>query len=310
MTTMPPGLNANLIDRMGREEGLNESEIRDLQVGYARTVRKPLGVFFWICISIIGIYVLTAVFVQFFHLQNPYTAPFTNEWAGPSVAHWFGTDDQGRDIFSRTVWATQSSLALSFAATTIGIVIGGGLGMFAALVRGTFEVILSTVMFIVLAVPGIIILLAISSFWAPISLNKLIILIGLLSAPLFYRVIYASTLSAATREYVMIARVQGASNRRVILRELLPNVAPTAISFYIIGIASIITIFGTLAFLGITQSLNFPTWGSMIYEAAGDFPQSNWLALCPALAVCLFLIALYGAQDRLQTYFSVTESRL
>jgi peptide/nickel transport system permease protein len=123
-----------------------------------------------------------------------------------------------------------------------------------------------------------------------------------------YRVIRASTISSATREYVTAAKMQGASDRRIIVRELLPNIAPTAISFFLIGIALVIGLEAALAFVGLSVT-GVTSWGQMINEGS----QSNttvFMTLFPVGAFCLFLMSLNFVGDRLRSYFDVTEIKL
>ena len=140
--------------------------------------------------------------------------------------------------------------------------------------------------------------------------DKIILVVGIAAVPLVYRVIRAATLSVATRDFVMAARVQGASNSRIIFRELLPNIAATVLSFLLIGIAGVIALEGSLAFLGISVRPPTPSWGNMIYEGQTSLPQSEYLVGFAGLAICLFLLSLNFMGDRLRSYFDVTEIKL
>ena len=225
-------------------------------------------------------------------LQNPLNENFNAINAAPSLHHLFGTDDLGRDILARVVYGSRVSITVGLGSILIGYGIGAPLGMLAAYRRGRFDAILTGVMYLLLAFPAIIATIAVLSFWTPRSLFKIIVVIGIASVPLVYRVIRTATLSVATKDYVIAAKVQGATDRRILMKELLPNIAPIALSFFLIGVATIIVLEGALAFLGLSVNPPTPSWGNMINEARTVLSQNIWLALFPSLALCLFLIAL------------------
>jgi peptide/nickel transport system permease protein len=259
----------------------------------------------WIALNIFG-----AIFANVLPLQNPLYQNYSAINVGPSLHHIFGTDDIGRDIFSRIVYGSRVSIAVGFGSMVIGFGIGAPLGMLAAYRRGRFDTILTTFMYILLAFPAIIATIAVLSIWTPRSVFTIILVIGLASVPLVYRVIRTATLSVATKDYVIAAKVQGAKDRRILMKELLPNIAPIGISFLLIGIATVIALEGTLAFLGLSVTTPTPSWGNMINESRTVLQQNPWLAIFPSLALCLFLLSLNFIGDRLRSHFDVTEVKL
>lgn len=271
---------------------------------------EPLGLFFWICVFWIGLNVFGAIFANVLPLPNPLTENFNAINVGPGLHHLFGTDDLGRDIFSRIVYGSRVSITVGIGAILIGFGVGAPLGMLAAYRRGRFDSFLTTIMYVLLAFPAIIATIAVLSFWTPRSLFKIIVVIGVASIPLVYRVIRTATLSVATKDYVIAAKVQGATDRRILMKELLPNIAPIAVSFFLIGVATVITLEGALAFLGLSVNPPTPSWGNMINEARTVLTQNVWLAFFPSLALCLFLIALNFIGDRIRSHFDVTEVKL
>jgi peptide/nickel transport system permease protein len=106
------------------------------------------------------------------------------------------------------------------------------------------------------------------------------------------------------------AKVQGATDRRILMKELLPNVAPIGVSFLLIGIATVVTLEGALAFLGLSVNPPTPSWGNMINESLSILQQNPWLAIFPSLAMCLFLLCLNFIGDRLRSHFEVSEGKL
>jgi peptide/nickel transport system permease protein len=272
--------------------------------------KKKLGVLFWICVGWIALNLIAAIFANYLPIENPFTQNYNILNAGPSLHHLFGTDDLGRDIFARVVYGSRVSIEAGLGAIAIGFAVGAPLGMLAAYRRGKFDSILTAFMYIFLAFPAIIATIAILSFWTPRSLLKIIIVIGIASIPLVYRVIRTATLNVATKDYVVAAKVQGATDRRIMVKELLPNVAPIGVSFLLIGIATVVVLEGSLAFLGLSVNPPTPSWGNMINEARTILQVNPWLAIFPSLAMCLFLLALNFIGDRLRSHFEVSESKL
>ncbi|MFI5035722.1 MAG: ABC transporter permease [Acidimicrobiales bacterium] len=272
--------------------------------------RGPLGLLFWVCVGWLVLNVVGAVFANVMPLKDPLFGDFGNINVGPSLHHLLGTDDLGRDIFSRVVYGSRVSIAVGTGSMVIGFGIGMPLGMLAAYRRGRFDTILTACMYILLAFPAIIAVIAVLSFWTPRTMLKIILVIGLASIPLVYRVIRTATLAVATKDYIVAAKVQGATDRRILMKELLPNIAPISISFLLIGVATVVTLEGALAFLGLSVNPPTPSWGNMINESRTVLAQNPWLVLFPSLALCLFLLSLNFIGDRLRSHFDVTEAKL
>jgi len=291
-------------------DNLEHSILEEYSIVERPEKKKKLGVLFWICVAWIGLNVIGAIFAAVLPLQNPLYENFSAINLGPSLHHLFGTDDLGRDIFARVTYGARVSIAVGTGAMVIGFGLGAPLGMLAAHRRGRFDAILTTVMYVFLAFPAIIATIAVLSFWTPRSLLKIILVIGLASVPLVYRVIRTATLNVATKDYIIAAKVQGATDRRILMKELLPNIAPVGISFLLIGVATVVTLEGALAFLGLSVNPPTPSWGNMINEARTVLASNPWLVLFPSAALCLFLLCLNFIGDRLRSHFDVTEVKL
>jgi peptide/nickel transport system permease protein len=219
------------------------------------------------------------------------------------------------------------SLVIAFGAVAIGMLLGGTLGLVAGYLRGAWETITGSAALALLAFPPIIAVLAVGGIWirkedviqhiSPDSTGMVVfkttVIIGIISAPLLFRVIYASTISFSTREFVTAARGLGASSRRIIFRELLPNVMPAIISFALVGVTLVIILEGSLAFLGLSVQPPTPSWGNMINEGRESLqnsPPSIGLTLWPVLTVVLFLLALNFMTDKIRQRFDINEGRL
>jgi len=271
---------------------------------------EPLGPLFWFCVGWLALNIIGAIFANVLPVQNPLNQDYNFVNSSPSLHHIFGTDDLGRDIFARVVYGSRVSIAVGTGAMVIGFGIGAPLGMLAAYRRGRFDTIITTVMYVFLAFPAIIAVIAVLSFWTPRSMLKIILVIGFASVPLVYRVIRTATLAIATKDYVIAAKVQGATDRRILMKELLPNIAPIGISFLLIGIATVVTLEGALAFLGLSVNPPTPSWGNMINESRTVLAENPWLVLFPSLALCVFLLCLNFIGDRMRSHYDVTEVKL
>lgn len=275
--------------------------------------RRKLGWFFWACLGWVVLTILAAILAGVLPLQNPNLQTSAIN-AGPSSAHFFGTDNLGRDIFSRVIYGARVSLIVGFGSMAIGLLIGGTLGMISAYRRGLVDTLVNAASYVLLAFPALVAVIAVVTFWGHAEW-KITVIIGVASSPLIFRIVRAATMSYATRDFVTAAKALGATDRRILWRELLPNILPTVVAFALIGVATVIVLEGTLAFLGLSVPPPTPSWGNMLNEsrtglttAAG---QSNpWLVLFPSLAMFLFLLAVNLLGDRLRQHFDVTEVKL
>ena len=281
----------------------------------ADPTKKKLGVFFWIGVGWIVLVAALATIASLLPLPNPELGNYSSvQNGGPGWGHILGTDDLYRDIFSRLIYGARVSLIVGFGGALLGLILGGIPAMYSAYRRGRVDTALNTGSYILLAFPAIVAVIAIVSFWGH-SLWKITLIIGVFGAPLIFRVVRASTLSYATRDFVLAAKALGASDSRVLLRELLPNIMPTIVSFGLIAVATIIVLEGSLAFLGLSVQPPTPSWGNMLNEGSslltGAKGQTNpWLVIFPATAMFLLLFSLNVVADKLRAYFDVTEIKL
>jgi len=275
------------------------------------TTKKPLGLLFWLAVGFLGLVVFGAVFANVLPLPSPTYQNYSVVNVGPSIHHLLGTDDLGRDLLSRVVFGSRVSLTVGFASVAFGMAVGGTLGLLSGYKGGFADAALNAVSFVILAFPGIVAVIAIVAFWGQ-SLLKITIIFGVGTVPVLFRVVRASTLAFANRDFVIAARTLGASTRRIIFREILPNVAPVALTFALINVAVIIVLEGSLAFLGLSVSLPTPSWGNIIAEGtANNLIQTNpYIMMWPSLAMFLLLLSINLIGDRLRQRFDIREGLL
>jgi peptide/nickel transport system permease protein len=274
-------------------------------------VTRPLGFLFWFAVGFVGLVVLLAVFASLLPLPSPNYQNYAAINASPSVHHLLGTDDLGRDLLSRLIYGARVSLIVGFGAVLIGMAVGGTLGLISGFRGGRLDLALNAGSFVILAFPAIVAVIAIVAFWGS-SLWKITIIIGIGTIPILFRVVRASSLSFANRDFVVAARTLGATNTRIIFREILPNVVPAAVSFGLISVAGVIVLEGTLAFLGLSVPLPTPSWGNMISEGTsnGNLTTNPYILIWPTLAMFLLLLSINLIGDRLRQRFDIREGLL
>ncbi|HEX4493355.1 MAG TPA: ABC transporter permease [Acidimicrobiia bacterium] len=242
-------------------------------------------------------------------LDDTSTKPFTH-------GHLLGVDDVGHDEFSNLVLGARTSLEIGLGSVLAGILIGGTLGLIAGYFRGTIDLIISTVFDVLLAVPALILALALTAFLRGDPTKShlpaeivLIIALGTVSTPVLGRITRASTLTWSQREFVMAARAQGAKNARIMVREVLPNVIPAMLSIALLAIGVVIVAEGGLSFLGVGVDPTVkPSWGNLIASSASVLNTEPWLVFGPIVALFLTVLSLNFLGDVVQARFNVRES--
>jgi peptide/nickel transport system permease protein len=213
--------------------------------------------------------------------------------------YWLGTDSMGRDMLSRLITGARVSLAVGVTAPLIGLVIGGLLGMIAGYFRGWTESIIVGCMDVILAFPGLVLLLAVG-FCFGTNLWTLIPSLGFLSVPSFCRVSRAATLQLAGREFVLAAKMIGNSNSGILGREILPNVAIPLCVYGLIVMALMVVVEGVLSFLGLSVPPPTPSWGGMIAGGREVLSEAPHVCLIPATVLFLTVLSLNVLGDTLR----------
>ena len=275
--------------------------------------RKSLGLVFWICAGWVALMILLALLASVLPLTAPNFQNYSVVNQGPSIHHILGTDDLGRDLMSRIIFGSRPSLIIGFLPVVIGLAIGGAMGLLAGYRGGLVDHTFNALSFVILAFPALLAIIVIEQFWnKERSLWKLVVLFAFVATPQLFRVMRATTLSFANREFVVAARTLGATTRRIVTRELIPNVLPAALSFALIGVALAIVLEGSLAYLGLSIKLPTPSLGNIINAGVnnGELSSDPFIALWPSLYIFLLLTTLNLMSDRLRSWFDVREGRL
>lgn len=218
---------------------------------------------------------------------------------GPSAAHWLGTDEFGRDIFARLVHGTRVSLQVGIVAVGISIVIGGILGAVAGYYGGKLDNTIMRIMDIFLAVPSILLAIAIVSALGP-SIINLMLAISISSVPSYARIVRASVLSIRDQEFIEAAKAIGASNIRIIFRHIIPNSLAPVIVQATLGVASAILSTAGLSFIGLGIQPPAPEWGSMLSGGRQYLRYAWWVTTFPGVAIMITILSLNLLGDGLR----------
>lgn len=214
-----------------------------------------------------------------------------NRRAAPSLDHWFGTDELGRDVLSRVIYGAQISLRVGLVSISIALVGGSILGVVAALSGGWIDGVIMRFTDIMLAFPGILLAIAIIAVLGP-SIFNVMIAVGIEAIPVYARTARASTLTVKELEYVVGAHALGAGRMQIIGRHILPNIAAPLIVLATVGVAGSILAAAGLSYLGLGAQAPTSEWGAMLSSSRTYLRDSWWMATFPGLAIMIVVLAL------------------
>lgn len=251
-------------------------------------VGHPLGAAAAIVILVMTIFAVAAPVIA---THNPYALSALEGFAAPSGEHYFGTDQLGRDVFSRIVYGARISLRVGFIAVGISIALGTVVGAVSAFVGGWLDYVLQRIVDALFAFPTIVLALAIVSVLGT-GINQVIVAVGIVNIPRVARVVRSSTLGVKSQPYVEAATSIGARPRRIIVRHILPNVFAPVLILATAGFGTAILAEASLSFLGLGTPPPEPSWGTMLSGAAGQYVRNApWMAVFPGLAISIVVFA-------------------
>jgi len=245
--------------------------------------------------AIAGLVVVCAFIVA--ALFAPWLAPFDpieTSWSAirqaPSAAHWFGTDEIGRDVLSRVVWGTRASLLAGVVSVSISLALGVPIGLAAGFAGGIVDALISRVTDAFLACPFLILAIALAAFLGP-NLTNAMIAIGVSATPIFVRLTRGQVLNVKVEDYIEAARALGNRPFRIAWRHVLPNILAPVLVQATLAIAAAVIAEASLSFLGLGQQPPAPSWGSMLNTAKNYVDNAPWMAIWPGLAIFLLVLS-------------------
>ena len=245
-------------------------------------------------LALIGLAIV--IFFIILALIAPVIAPYsykeqvlTDRMQAPSSKHWFGTDDFGRDIFSRVIYGARISLWVGFSSVLGSVVVGTMLGIVAGYYGRWVDAIISRIFDIMLAFPSILLAIAVVAILGP-SLQNALIAIAIVNIPNFGRLVRSKVLSVKQDEYIMAARAIGMKDSRILFRHILPNSISPVIVQASLAIATAIIEAAALGFLGMGAQAPTPEWGKMLADSKNYLMQAPWTLFFPGMAIMLTVL--------------------
>ena len=264
-------------------------------------IALPLG---WVALV-----VFLAVTADWIGLPDPAAQELILRRKPPSLQFLLGTDNLGRDMLSRIIYGARTSLIVGLCAPLLGFLIGGTIGMSAGYFRGKVDLLAVGFIDILLAFPALVLALTFVAYLGQ-SLFNVTLALGILSIPAAARVARANTMAWANRDFVLAARTIGASNWRILTREILPNVLPAMFAFWLVAVSVIIVAEGALSFLGLGVPAPQPSWGGMIADGREALDVAPHTALVPAAVMFLTVLSLNFLGDMVRNMVDPRRSAL
>jgi peptide/nickel transport system permease protein len=274
---------------------MQAAQVRSMLMG--RLARQPLAV---VGVLLLAGFIVCAVFAPWLSPQDPARLDLGARLLAPGHGHWFGTDELGRDILSRTFYGARISLIVAVSVVSLSLGIGLVAGLAAGFYGGwTDTVVNAYVSNAFLALPGILLAIAFVAFLGP-GLFNLILALSISGWVGYARLVRAQVMAVKEREFVEAARALGASDMRVLFRHILPNIVQPLIVQAAVGMAGAVLAEATLSFLGLGVPPPTPSWGAMLNDARSHLFDSPHLVVFPAIAVMLAVLSFNFIGDALR----------
>lgn len=270
-------------------------------------VRRRAGARLWLSAGWLTLLVLVAIFAPLIAPQDPLMQdlmlgrlpPFWE--AGSEPGFWLGTDSLGRDVLSRIIYGARIALMVALIAGTVTCLVGATLGLLAGFLRGWVDLVISRLIDIWMAFPPVLFSILLVAVLGP-GLHSIILAIVLIDWTRFARVVRAEAMGQGAMDYVASARVAGRGRIGTMLREILPNVAPTIVVLLTLEMGIAVIVEAILSFVNLSISTDAPTWGGMIAEGRTSIHQAWWVLVFPLVALFLTVLSFSqlgeGLKDR------------
>jgi peptide/nickel transport system permease protein len=250
-------------------------------------------------LAIVVLFIALAAAAPLVAPYDPLATDFLMVRKPPSLLHWFGTDEIGRDVLTRIVWGSRASLLAGLVSVSLALAVGVPVGLVSGYLGGFVDGALMRLIDAMLAIPFLILAIALAAFLGP-SLTNAMIAIGVSQTPVFARLTRGQVLAVKHEDYIEAARAVGNPHRRIVLRHILPNIVPPLLVQATLAAAAAIIAEASLSFLGLGQQPPNPSWGSMLNTAKNFLSQAPWMALWPGLAIFLLVLSLNLLGDGLR----------
>jgi len=250
-------------------------------------------------LGIIFVFVMLALLAPLIAPYDPIQQSWSTIRKPPSLQHWFGTDESGRDLLSRVIFGARASLLAGVVSISIALGLGVPIGLLAGYAGKWTDALISRITDAMLACPFLILAIALAAFLGP-SLQNAMIAIGVTATPIFIRLTRGQVLAVKVEDYVEAARAVGNPPTRVAYRHILPNILPALIVQATISVATAIIAEASLSFLGLGQQPPAPSWGSMLNTAQRFLTNAPWMAIWPGLAIFLIVLSFNMVGDGLR----------
>jgi ABC-type dipeptide/oligopeptide/nickel transport system permease subunit len=250
-------------------------------------------------LAIVLLFVFCGLFAPLIAPYDPYKNDLMNVLMPPSAEHWFGTDELGRDLFSRVLYGARISLMEGVFSVGLAMVIGVPIGIVSGYLGGRIDAVIMRLIDVLLAFPGVLLAIVIISVLGP-GLTNAIIAVAVYTVPIFARLARGSTLVVKDEPYVEAARAAGLSDLRILSRHVFPNISATLFVMMTLRVAISILTAASLSFLGLGAQAPLPEWGAMLSNSRNAMLIAPHVALFPGLAIILLVFGLNLFQDGLR----------
>lgn len=266
--------------------------------------RKKIKIKLIIFASICAILCLIALISQYIVPYNPYAQNLSEALQFPSLAHIFGTDRYGRDVFSRVLIGGRSSIFSTLLLILIIAVIGTAVGLYCGIYGGVRDIILMRIADMFLAFPGMVFAIAVAAVLGG-GMQNAVIALAVISWPKYARIARTQAMSLKSQAFIDAARLNGLSNEKIIVKHILPNTVGTIVVMAAVDIGTMMMELAALSFLGLGAVAPAAEWGSMMNDGRSMIQTSPWMILAPGLAIFITIMCFNLLGDTIRDYFDV-----